>query len=260
MKENLLKAIESIKKKKRFWLIALALLLLIGSTTYGVYHQSLQKEKVVEVKKDEKKREEKKVQSQDRDEKEEKQEEKKNEKQEEKQEAQEVARPEEQKKEEATGVKVEPKKETIQSSDSVNKPVKKEETNRSTGNGSGNTKPSTNPSIGGGKTEQPKAHTHNFQPIYTVVTVTDKEAWSEQVPVYGLEHYVLCGTCGQEFYSAQSLREHQNATIDTPQLHGGFSSGSRSIITGYNTVNHPAITHQEQRIAGYRCNECGATK
>lgn len=101
---------------------------------------------------------------------------------------------------------------------------------------------------------EPKVHSHSWQPVYTTVTVTDQAAWTEQVPVYGYQDYVVCSTCGAEFTSMNALYAHHDSTD-----HGGFYSGRRTIITGYNTVNHPAVTHQEQQITGYRCS-CGATQ
>lgn len=109
---------------------------------------------------------------------------------------------------------------------------------------------------GSGNTTQtePKVHSHSWQPVYTTITVTDQAAWTEQVPVYGYQDYVVCSTCGREFTSAGEYYAHEDAGCM-----GGFSSGRRTIITGYNTVNHPAVTHQEQQITGYRCS-CGATQ
>ncbi|MSR93758.1 hypothetical protein FYJ34_05645 [Clostridiaceae bacterium 68-1-5] len=110
---------------------------------------------------------------------------------------------------------------------------------------------------GSGNTSQtePKAHSHNWQPVYTTITVTDQAAWTEQVPVYRQEAWKQCNTCGADI-TGQTSRQHEEAT-GCPC--GGYGTAYRQVLDHYNTINHPAVTHQEQQITGYRCS-CGATQ
>lgn len=113
-----------------------------------------------------------------------------------------------------------------------------------TSGNSGSTKSNSGSSgtSGGAKSTSPSApaHTHDWVAQYKTVTVTDKAAWRE--PVYGL----AC-SCGQVFTDKSAAQTHIYST--------GHASGSA--IVDY--INHPAVTHTEQQLTGYKC-ACGATK
>lgn len=79
------------------------------------------------------------------------------------------------------------------------------------------------------------------------VWVEDRAAWSEQVPVYGSKEVSICNVCGADVTGIAS------AHGKTHMLAGegsGHHSEVRQIVTGYNTVNHPAEGHYETRVVG----------
>ena len=64
--------------------------------------------------------------------------------------------------------------------------------------------------------------------------VVDEPEWDENTPYY----VYICG-CGAEFSSAAELFAHMEANnLDVPHDTSG-------VVTRYNTVHHPAVTHEE---------------
>lgn len=160
-------------------------------------------------------------------------------------------------KEEVEAVKEEEKKAEVSSTEGSEK---KKEAEKAGGTGAEAKQKESAKSAetsGSGNTTQtePKAHIHSWQPVYTTITVTDQAAWTEQVPVYRQEAWKQCNTCGADI-TGQTSRQHEEAT-GCPC--GGYGTAYRQVLDHYNTINHPAVTHQEQQITGYRCS-CGATQ
>lgn len=83
------------------------------------------------------------------------------------------------------------------------------------------------------------AHKHSWEPQYKTVTVTDQAAWTETI------RGIRC-QCGTIFTDKAAANAHTEAT--------GHSCSSY-----HENVNHPAVTHTEQQLTGYKC-ACGATK
>lgn len=79
------------------------------------------------------------------------------------------------------------------------------------------------------------------------VWVEDKAAWSEQVPVYGNKEVSICNVCGADVTGNASA--HGKAHMLAGEGSGHHSEVTQ-VITGYNTVNHPAEGHYETRVTG----------
>ena len=103
-----------------------------------------------------------------------------------------------------------------------------------------------------------EAHDHKWSPVYATRTVVDKEAWDE--PVYKTVTTMQCGFCGEKFASADS-----NANLDAFLIHNDTKHGSEANYVNkdeqiqVDTIHHPAETHEEEYVSGYRCS-CGATR
>ena len=97
------------------------------------------------------------------------------------------------------------------------------------------------------------AHTHDWQPVYESVWVQDSAAWDE--PVYSTVTKIRCSQCGELFDSLDELFAHGDA------VHPDFCSySSVAVKVQTGTKHHDATGHYEQRVVGYRCSTCGATK
>lgn len=79
------------------------------------------------------------------------------------------------------------------------------------------------------------------------VWVEDRAAWSEQVPVYGTKEVSICNICGQDITGNTSA--HGKAHMLAGEG-SGHHSEVRQVVTGYNTVSHPAEGHWETRVVG----------
>lgn len=79
------------------------------------------------------------------------------------------------------------------------------------------------------------------------VWVEDRAAWSEQVPVYGTKEVSICNICGQDITGNTSV--HGKAHMLAGEG-SGHHSEVRQVVTGYNTVSHPAEGHWETRVVG----------
>lgn len=79
------------------------------------------------------------------------------------------------------------------------------------------------------------------------VWVEDRAAWSESVPVYGTNEVSICNVCGADITgnTAAHGKAHMLAGEGS-----GHHSEVRKVVTGYNTVNHPAEGHYETRAVG----------
>ena len=113
--------------------------------------------------------------------------------------------------------------------------------------------PSGQTSSGGSPSGSQQAHTHDWQPVYESVWVQDSAAWDE--PVYSTVTKYRCSQCGAAFDSLDALENHGDTAH--PDF-SSYSTVSTKVQTG--TTHHDATGHYEQRVVGYRCSTCGATK
>ena len=98
-----------------------------------------------------------------------------------------------------------------------------------------------------------QSHAHDWQPVYESVWVQDSAAWDE--PVYSTVTKIRCSQCGELFDSLDELFAHGDA------VHPDFCSySSVAVKVQTGTKHHDATGHYEQRVTGYRCAACGATK
>ena len=79
------------------------------------------------------------------------------------------------------------------------------------------------------------------------VWVEDKAAWTESVPVYGTKEVSICNVCGSDITGNTSA--HSKAHMLAGEG-SGHHSEVRQVVTGYNTVSHPAEGHYETKVTG----------
>lgn len=79
------------------------------------------------------------------------------------------------------------------------------------------------------------------------VWVEDKAAWTESVPVYGTKEVSICNVCGADITGNTSA--HSKAHMMAGEG-SGHHSEVQKVVTGYNTVNHPAEGHWETKVVG----------
>ena len=79
------------------------------------------------------------------------------------------------------------------------------------------------------------------------VWVEDRAAWTESVPVYATKEVSICNVCGADITgnTASHAKAHMMAGEGS-----GHHSEVRKVVTGYNTVSHPAEGHYETRVTG----------
>lgn len=148
------------------------------------------------------------------------------------------------------------------SSSGTNKP------SGSSSNSNSSNKPSTN------------THSHSWEPVYKTVYHPEEghneqyvitESWTEQIPIYGISEREICNGCGVDMtdWSFEQMKQHTISNIDTNPMCGAWHSEIIQVITGYETINHPAeygtrwvvdkAAWSEKVVSGYKCS-CGATK
>lgn len=131
--------------------------------------------------------------------------------------------------------------------------------NGGSSNGGGAT-PAPTPTPDPGPSEpQPPAHQHNWVAQYETVTIpaVTEQRWVENwvyIPRY------TCGHCGAHTYSVEEATAHQKSeALETGTVYAYYSNGYEEDRGYYETVVvSPERT--EQRLAGYVCSGCGATK
>ena len=79
------------------------------------------------------------------------------------------------------------------------------------------------------------------------IWVVDKDAWTEEVPVYGTVEVSICNICGTDITGNTSAhaKEHMKAGEGS-----GHHSEVRQIVSGYDTISHPAEGHWETKVVG----------
>ena len=141
---------------------------------------------------------------------------------------------------------------------------------------------SSNKSSEGSSSKSNSTHTHNWvaqtktihhDAVTQTQTVVDQEAYDEQVPQYTTESHNFCSDCNQDFHgwSQSAVTQHvKQHALNDENPKGGYHSGLVQVLSGYQTIHHDAVTHQEQVVVqqaydetvsdGYKCSECGAKK
>ena len=103
-----------------------------------------------------------------------------------------------------------------------------------------------------------EGHKHSWEPVKSPHEVTDVAAYSETQ--YRTEERVMCSACGEDITNGdkqgRSILQHGKAHALAGEGGGTYSS-TKQVPCG--TINHPAKTHIEYEITGYKCS-CGATK
>jgi len=79
------------------------------------------------------------------------------------------------------------------------------------------------------------------------VWIEDRAAWTESVPVYGTKEVSICNVCGADITGNTSA--HGKAHMMAGEG-SGHHSEVRQVVTGHNTVGHPAEGHYETRVTG----------
>ena len=66
-------------------------------------------------------------------------------------------------------------------------------------------------------------------------------------PVYGTKEVLMCNVCGSDITGNTSA--HSKAHMLAGEG-SGHHSEVRQVVTGYNTVSHPAEGHYETKVTG----------
>ena len=126
------------------------------------------------------------------------------------------------------------------------------------------------------------SHTHNWVKQYKTVHhdaqyatkyVVDQQAYDEQQPNYTYESHMVCSACGMDFNANGMSQSDVTAHIKAHALAGetsGYHSSMVQVLSGYTTVHHDEVGHNERVLVkdaydeqvanGYKCSTCGATK
>ncbi len=102
-----------------------------------------------------------------------------------------------------------------------------------------------------------RAHEHSWCAVKAPRTVVDQPAWTETQ--YETVERTICSVCGEDLTDGDS---QGRSVIQHGKAHalagegGGYHSAFRQEAIG--TIEHPAVTHIEYDITGYRCSTCGA--
>lgn len=75
---------------------------------------------------------------------------------------------------------------------------------------------------------------------YEQVWVEDSPTWTESVPIYGYEEVSICNFCNQVITGNEAA--HGKAHM-LAQEGSGHHTEYKQVITGYNTISHPAEGH-----------------
>ncbi len=81
-------------------------------------------------------------------------------------------------------------------------------------------------------------------PVYEEVWVVDREAWTEEVPVYETKERVKCGQCGAIMYTQEDVDYHLNNSLSCYSYYSEYYQ----VQVGTNTVKHEATGHREERL------------
>ena len=152
------------------------------------------------------------------------------------------------------------------------------ESSSSSSSGSGNNGGgSSSGSSNGGGTSNTPAHSHSWNPVTDTVwhdevghweTVTIKDAWTEEIPIYEEKEVAICNGCGADITS--DIDKHMTDNILAGNMAcTGWHTDWKQVQVGTDKISHPAVTEDrwvvdkagwsETVTTGYSCS-CGATK
>ena len=104
-----------------------------------------------------------------------------------------------------------------------------------TGSGNGGSSAGGNSGSHAGQTWHP--------PVYEEVWVVDREAWTEEVPVYETRYRDVCNQCGADITNnLDHIVDPNNLACDSYHLETYY------VQVGTNTVKHEATGHREERL------------
>lgn len=91
--------------------------------------------------------------------------------------------------------------------------------------------------------ERPKQWVEDTDQVWVV----DREAWSEQTPIYSTTEVSICNICNTDITgnTAAHGKAHMKAGEGS-----GHHSEVRKVITDYSTVSHPEEGHWETKVIG----------
>lgn len=79
------------------------------------------------------------------------------------------------------------------------------------------------------------------------VWVEDRAAWTESIPAYGTKEVSICNICGSDITG--NTTAHGKAHMMAGEGSGHHSEVQR-VVTGYESVSHPAEGHYETKVVG----------
>ncbi|WP_145907463.1 hypothetical protein [Faecalibaculum rodentium] len=139
-------------------------------------------------------------------------------------------------------------------------------------------KPATDSSSS--STASKPAHTHNWEEQFRTVHHPEvghneqyliKAAWTEQVPIYGMDERTYCSSCHADIsdLGQSGIGDHVKQHMLAGE-NGGYYSKWVQVVVGYETISHPAeygtrwvvdqAAYDERVSTGFKCSSCGATK
>ena len=99
----------------------------------------------------------------------------------------------------------------------------------------------------------PSAPEKHWAIDYEQVWVEDSPAWTESVPIYGYEEQSICNICNQVITGNEAA--HGKAHMVAGEG-SGHHTEYKQVITGYNTISHPAEGHYSPvESGGIGCNK-----
>lgn len=106
------------------------------------------------------------------------------------------------------------------------------------------------------------AHVHNWQPVYKTTTVVVKEAWTETIEEPVMEEIPVTvfhadGYVARTYYEVMEHGDYLLALGMSDSCYSDWLYEQTGTII--NTIEHPAITEQQQVIDYYKCS-CGENK
>lgn len=106
---------------------------------------------------------------------------------------------------------------------------------------------------------------------YKTEYVVDQEAYDEQKPIYKYESHNFCWDCDLDLHGMDSkvLDDHLTEHLLNGGV-GGYRSKTVKVLSGYETIHHDEVGHNEQVLVkeaydetiskGFKCSRCGTNK
>jgi len=136
---------------------------------------------------------------------------------------------------------------------------------------SSSSKPATDSSSS--STASKPAHTHNWEEQFRTVHHPEvghneqyliKAAWTEQVPIYGMDERTYCSSCHADIsdLGQSGIGDHVKQHMLAGE-NGGYYSKWVQVVVGYETISHPAeygtrwvvdqAAYDERVSTGFKC-------